>query len=52
MVRFDEVTTVDSVAFNGLGAVTDGATVSFVLVDSYGEKREVRVYAAGGQEVR
>lgn len=51
MVRFDEAA-IDSVTFNGLGAVSDGATVSFVLIDSYGETREVRVYAAGGHEVR
>lgn len=41
----------DSVAFNGLGAVTAGAMVSFVLVEPYGGRREIRIYAAGGQEV-
>ena len=51
LVRFDAVSA-DSVAFNGLGAVTDGVTHRFVLITSYGDAREVFVYAAGGQEVR
>lgn len=51
MVKFDGESA-DSVAFNGLGAVTDGMAHSFVLVNTYGEEREVRVYAAGGHEVR
>lgn len=51
MVRFDDESS-DSVAFNGLGAVTDGATHRFVLTNSYGVTREVRVYASGGHEVR
>ena len=51
IVRFNG-STADSVSFNGLGAVADGVMVSFVLVNPYGESREIRVYAAGGQEVR
>ena len=51
MVRFDEASA-DSVAFNGLGAVTDGALRVFVLVNTYDDAWEVRVYAAGGHEVR
>lgn len=50
-VRFDAVSA-DSVAFNGLGAVSDGATRQFVLKNQYGDAREVHIYAAGGQEVR
>ncbi len=51
MVRFDQVSS-DTVAFNGLGAVADGATRRFVLVTTFGDAREVFIYAAGGQEVR
>jgi hypothetical protein len=51
MVRFED-TSADSVAFNGLGAVTDGAARVFLLTNVYGETRQVRVYAAGGHEVR
>jgi Tfp pilus assembly protein FimT len=51
MVRFESSST-DSVAYNGLGAVTDGAAHVFVLENVFGEAREVRVYAAGGHEVR
>ncbi len=50
-VRFD-LASDDSVAFNGLGASADGTTSRFVLVNQYGDSREVHVYAAGGQEVR
>ena len=51
MVRFEDASA-DSVAFNGLGAVTDGTAHVFVLTNSFGETREVRVYAAGGHEAR
>ncbi|NIR46073.1 MAG: hypothetical protein GWN99_16725 [Gemmatimonadetes bacterium] len=51
MVKFDGSSS-DSVAFNGLGAVTDGTAHAFLLVNTYGETREVRIYAAGGHEVR
>jgi Tfp pilus assembly protein FimT len=50
-VRF-EATSADSVSFNGLGAVADGTTPRIVLVDPFGEAREIRVYASGGHEVR
>ena len=50
-VRFD-VASDDSCAFNGLGASADGTTGQFVLVNQYGDAREVHIYAAGGQEVR
>ncbi len=50
-VRFDGASA-DSLAFNGLGALTAGATQSLVLVNTYDEKRELRVYAAGGHEIR
>jgi hypothetical protein len=50
MVRF-EAASVDSVSFNGLGAVTDGVAHVFILSNPY-ESKEVRVYAAGGHEVR
>ena len=51
MVRFEE-SSADSVAYNGLGAVTDGTAHAFVLRNSFGEARVVRVYAAGGHEVK
>ncbi len=51
MVRFDGESA-DSVVFNGLGAMSDGTTHRFVLVNSFGEAREVVIYAAGGHEVR
>ncbi len=51
MVRFGDAST-DSVAYNGLGAVTDGRAHAFVLTNSFGEVREVRIYAAGGHEAR
>jgi len=51
MVRFD-TESADSVVYNGLGALSGGSTQRFVLVDSFGEEREIRVYAAGGHEVR
>lgn len=51
MVRFDAASA-DSVVYNGLGALSGGSTQRFVLVNSFGETREVRVYAAGGHEVR
>lgn len=50
-VRFD-VGSADSVSFNGLGAVAGGGTRQFVLVNQFGDAREVHIYAAGGQEVR
>lgn len=49
-VRFD-VASDDSVAFNGLGASADRTTGRFVLVNQYGDVREIHIYAAGGQEV-
>ncbi len=42
----------DSVAFNSLGAVSDGSGRRFVLVNPYGGAREIRIYAAGGHEVK
>lgn len=51
MVRFDVAST-DSVVYNGLGAMGDGASHRFVLVNLFGESREIVVYAAGGHEVR
>jgi Tfp pilus assembly protein FimT len=51
MVRFDD-TSADTVSFNGLGAVTDGTSKRFILVNSLGASQEIRIYAAGGQEVR
>ena len=51
MVRFDAASD-DSLAFNGLGALTAGVTQRLVLVNKFDEKRELRVYAAGGHEIR
>jgi len=51
MVRFDGGSA-DSVAYNGLGALSGGSTQRFVLVNAFGETREIRVYASGGHEVR
>ena len=51
LVRFDEASS-DTVSFNGIGAVADGATHRFVLVNAFGDSREVFVYASGGQEIR
>lgn len=51
LVQFD-VSSADSVTYNGLGAVSDGAARELVLVNVYGESRRVRVYAAGGHEVQ
>ncbi len=51
MVRFD-AESADTVVFNGLGAMSDGASHRFVLVNLFGESREIVIYAAGGHEVR
>ncbi|UCF21200.1 MAG: hypothetical protein JSU87_07385 [Gemmatimonadota bacterium] len=51
MVRFDRASD-DSLAFNGLGALTAGTTQRLVLVNRFDERRELRVYAAGGHEIR
>ncbi len=51
LVHFD-VSSADSVTYNGLGAVADGAARQLILVNAYGELRRVRVYAAGGHEVQ
>jgi Tfp pilus assembly protein FimT len=51
MVRFDGESA-ESVTFNGLGAMSDGATHRFILTNLFGESREIVVYAAGGHEVR
>ena len=50
MVRFTD-SSVDSLAFNGLGALQDGVTHRFELYNTFGESTEVRVYAGGGHEV-
>ena len=51
MVEFD-VSSADSMSFNGLGAITAGTSQLFVLVNRYGDSREIRIYAAGGLEVK
>jgi type II secretory pathway pseudopilin PulG len=51
MVRFGEESA-DTVVFNGLGAMSDGTSHRFVLVNLFGETREIVIYAAGGHEVR
>lgn len=50
MVRFADVSA-DSIAFNGLGAMQDGASHSFSLYNTFGESVDIRVYAGGGHEV-
>ncbi len=42
----------EALSFNGLGAMADGRTHTFVLTTSFGDAHEVRLYAAGGCEVR
>jgi Tfp pilus assembly protein FimT len=51
MVQFD-ATSADSMSFNGLGAITAGTSQRFVLVNRFGDSREIRVYATGGLEVK
>ncbi len=51
MIRFDPESA-DSVAFNGMGGVAGGGTQTIIVSDPYGGAMEIRVYAAGGQEVR
>ncbi len=53
MVRF-KAESVDSVAYSGLGTLTQPSegVRKFVLINSYGETREIRMYPGGGYEVR
>jgi type II secretory pathway pseudopilin PulG len=50
-IRFDDAS-VDTVSYNGLGAMGDGASHKFILINGFGEVREICIYAAGGHEVR